>query len=44
MRLADIAPAPEESAGLLVAVIVVAAVVLVGVVFLVRIARSRRKD
>ncbi|MET9614091.1 hypothetical protein [Kitasatospora indigofera] len=44
MRLADIAPEPDESAGLLVAVIVVAAAVLVGLVLLVRIARSRRRD
>ncbi|GGV06753.1 hypothetical protein GCM10010495_18830 [Kitasatospora herbaricolor] len=44
MRLADIAPEPDGSAGLLVAVIVVTAAVLVGVVLLVRIARSRRRD
>ncbi len=44
MLFADIAPEPSESAGPVVAVVVVAIAVVVGVVLLVRHARARRKD
>jgi hypothetical protein len=41
---ADIAPEPSETAGPVVAVVVVAIALVVGVLFLVRYARGRRKD
>ncbi|MFC9327855.1 hypothetical protein [Kitasatospora sp. NPDC057015] len=43
MRLADIAPDPAESVGPVVAVVVAAVALVIGVVLLVRAIRSRRK-